>query len=551
MKILIIISFLLISNSNAFCNIIISSETIEYRINDIDNYTETYTIEGSNLSNEEKTFYIPIDELSILESVEVYEFRKGKKKASKIGKSVSKTQIEWNSFYTGVVKYRYIIPPFSHFQFIFRIKGKNTIFLTRMYSNGFYDSDKVNYSFELPEELRLTTSLKEEYSNEFNFTGDEIDSLSGLFYLIHPANQKPSDYFSQWFEHKISPLTIIKEENVPKELIQLSKTATKRELAEACFYYVQKRIKYIDIENGINALIPRQCEAILSNALGDCKDMATVLVSLYHFFDIEAYSAISRTKRKEEEFNFPSIGYANHMICALKLEDEFYFLDATEDACIFGDPSSQILGTEVFLIGYSPEYFVKIPNSPRSNSTAHLNYTIDIEKERISLTIQTFGKMNVFFYNTSLKSNDVNNKIKKAMGFLSGFQWEIDSTNILLKNSTIFATLKITPSMYSSFNQNILFEKRFIPSIESINLLFFNYRYPIYNSQIQISLKNLKGKITENNLSSTDEIVIEKNENQIKYSINLKEFDELEHFTSSLLYTQLTQLFNQSIILTQ
>lgn len=466
--------------------LLVENEIHTYTIADFNSYERTIQIEGLNQSHNDEFISFPVNELSELISVESQEFKKGKWKNSKINNAVRVSNLDWSSFYSGIKRYYYKVPPNTHFRIIFKSREEHTILLSKIYKRGYFDAQNTTYNFHLPENFTLSTSNGGNYQMDRSFHQNDFDSLNEIAYLIHNSDFEPKMYFSNWFEKRIDPQLELGEEFIPEELLLISKKESRAELAKACFKYVQREVKYIDIENGINAIIPRNCEKILVKNIGDCKDMATLLVSLYRHFGFESYFGISRTNSKKGVFDFPSVGLANHAICVLKLNEEWIYLDATEDACLFGDPSLQILGTEVFLVGHSEKYFQEILNQP--NFELKNNFDFTFIGDQIHLIVETSGKLNRFFYGTSLKVNDSEESLVKALNYCTKLDWSLDSSFISDSNSKLKFSASILNSTITKAGDRNYIDLSFLISPELAIALFQANDYPLYNFQLATTI---------------------------------------------------------------
>jgi len=478
---------LFILAQNVFGQITIEQELHDYVVEDLDNYQESITMIGENRSSSEQTLGFLVGESAELLHYQLYERKGTKWKPSKLKKKMTVSSIDRSAFFTGTRYYYFPIPAGVEFKLEFSTQEKHTIFLTKLHRTGWFDAEWVKYSFELPSDLLLTTRGGHIFEGDFTINDSVYGGNSSMPYIIHPRKTNYIDYFSTWFTDRINPQMEIDPSLIPEELTEIMKTGSQLELAKACFQFVQREIKYIDIENGINAIVPRQCEKVLKNGLGDCKDMATLLTALYRYFGFEAYTAISRTNSKSDTLNFPSLGLANHTICVLNFSDEWYFLDATEDACLFGDPSIQILGTEVFLVDYDGDPFLQVDDAPRSKSVAQLNYTLD-ENMNLVLEMKTFGKMNHFLYHTQLKERNPSKVIKSVLKQISGLTWKINEVVILDSVSIVNASAVMNPSMYSKMGSKNLYNLKFLPTPKLMSALFQNSAYPKFNGSVEIAL---------------------------------------------------------------
>ena len=94
--------------------------------------------------------------------------------------------------------------------------------------------------------------------------------------------------------------------------------------------YVQQEIRYVGIELGENSHRPTSAGTTLSRRYGDCKDKATLMVSILAAMDIEAYPALVNTYDKNQISNFlPSMTVFDHVIVAIPDKNRILWLDPT------------------------------------------------------------------------------------------------------------------------------------------------------------------------------------------------------------------------------
>ncbi|MDG1334012.1 MAG: transglutaminase domain-containing protein [Crocinitomicaceae bacterium] len=548
MRLFATLFFLLFLFGNALCQLSIEQELHHYAVEDLENYQETISVIGQNRSNSDESLGFLVNEDAELLNYQLYERKGSKWKPSKLKREITISTIDRSSFFSGTRYYYFPIPSGMEFKLEFSTKEKHTVFLTKFYSAGWFDAEWVKYSFELPDNLMLSSRSVDSYAGAFQISDEIYGSEPSMPYLVHPKDVEPIAYFSKWFEDRIDPQLEIDPSLIPEELTIISERGNRLELAKACFQFVQQKIKYIDIENGINAIIPRQCEKVLKNGLGDCKDMATLLTALYRHFGFEAYSAISRTNDKAGVLNFPSIGLANHTICTLRFEDEWYFLDATEDACLFGDASIQTLGSEVFLVGYDGDPFLDVDENPRSKSLAELNYVLN-EDMALTLEMKTFGKMNHFLYHTKLKENDPSEVIKSVLEQISGVQWEISKVSIVDSMSIVTASAKMNSSMYSKMGSKNLYNLKFLPNPRLMTALFQNSSYPIFKGEVIMNL-DFGGEVRSDfSGRGTKELEIIQPEQELVINCTLEKFDDAESFKRSELIKAWNTLIKQPLLI--
>lgn len=85
---------------------------------------------------------------------------------------------------------------------------------------------------------------------------------------------------------------------------------------------IQKNIRYFVIEVGIGGYQPHFAKDIFRNQYGDCKDKATILISMLHVVGIEANYVLVDTHRGVIDPKVPSIA-GNHMIAAIQIPEGY------------------------------------------------------------------------------------------------------------------------------------------------------------------------------------------------------------------------------------
>jgi hypothetical protein len=133
--------------------------------------------------------------------------------------------------------------------------------------------------------------------------------------------------------------------------------------AKNIYSWVQHNIKYVAFEDGMEGFIPRDAGLVCNRRFGDCKDMASILTEMMNAAGISAYFTWIGTRDLPYKFSeVPLPLVSNHMICAIKLDGKFIFLDATDPTCVFGMPSSATQDKEAMIAINEKEYkILKVP----------------------------------------------------------------------------------------------------------------------------------------------------------------------------------------------
>jgi hypothetical protein len=126
--------------------------------------------------------------------------------------------------------------------------------------------------------------------------------------------------------------------------------AARKKKARRIYNWVQKNIKYVAFEQGMEGFVPREANLVCNRRFGDCKDMSSILTVMLNTAGVPAYYTWIGTRHlpyRYAETPLPLVD--NHMISTIKLNDKFIFLDGTDNNCVFGMPSEHIQGKEALL----------------------------------------------------------------------------------------------------------------------------------------------------------------------------------------------------------
>ncbi len=106
--------------------------------------------------------------------------------------------------------------------------------------------------------------------------------------------------------------------------------STEREKVEAVYAWVTKNTRYVALEFGIYGFKPRRCVQTVSRGWGDCKDKATVIVSLLEELGIDSTIVVLRTQmRGDFESSVASLAPFDHAIAYVPSLD--LYLDGTAE----------------------------------------------------------------------------------------------------------------------------------------------------------------------------------------------------------------------------
>jgi hypothetical protein len=207
---------------------------------------------------------------------------------------------------------------------------------------------------------------------------------------------------------------------------------TDRQKARILYEWVQKNIRYVAFEDGLGGLVPRMPEEVCKKRYGDCKDMATLLLSLAKCAKVKAFLVWVGTRTipyRYQDLPVPIVD--NHLITAFYLDNSYVFADATADYLPFGLPSDFIQGKEG-LLGLDSTKFeiVGIPISKAEKNIQFDSLYLKIDSNKIAGK----GKINFTGYQIPKAK-----KIYYAVHQQQKSLWDTKNLTISIDNSSILA----------------------------------------------------------------------------------------------------------------
>lgn len=166
--------------------------------------------------------------------------------------------------------------------------------------------------------------------------------------------------------------------NLTNEIIEGATTT--EEKIEVIFSWVQNHIQYVAFEDGLAGFKPEEANLVCKKRYGDCKGMANLLVSMLTVAGVEAHHCWIGTKSLPYDYSIPSLGVDNHMICAISLNDEIHFLDATDKSTRWNEPSGHIQGKSALIDMNGKPLVKKVPVLGYDKNNILVQATVNIEE---------------------------------------------------------------------------------------------------------------------------------------------------------------------------
>jgi transglutaminase-like putative cysteine protease len=166
---------------------------------------------------------------------------------------------------------------------------------------------------------------------------------------------------------------------IRQEVAQLTASkVTQVEKMQAIAQFIQSDIRYVAIELGIGGWQPHAAPDIFSHRYGDCKDKATLMISMLREIGIDAYYVIIYYRRDAITHDTPAHQGFNHAIIAIRLPDNLsdaslsataqhptlgriLFFDPTDELTPFGSIRGQLQANYGLLVAPSGGELVRLP----------------------------------------------------------------------------------------------------------------------------------------------------------------------------------------------
>ncbi len=151
-----------------------------------------------------------------------------------------------------------------------------------------------------------------------------------LLGFVHVSTYKTWDDLGRWYYGLIKDQFDLDDETRKLAKNIAGSAKTEREKVEAVYDWVTKNTRYVALEFGIYGYKPRRCVQTVTRGWGDCKDKATVLVTLLKELGIPATLVVVRTQFKGAlRSKIPSFAPFDHAIAYVPSLD--LYLDGTAE----------------------------------------------------------------------------------------------------------------------------------------------------------------------------------------------------------------------------
>lgn len=277
---------------------------------------------------------------------------------------------------------------------------------------------------------------------------DDVDKWSSK--LIKESNPPMLDKYATDFTLRQGYLSSL--EDIMAEILS-NKDESKTD-EQVIYEWVRDNIKYASSDFWEHSFAPYKNEEILETRIGDCKDKATLLVTLLRKNGVKAHPVLVNTENRIDT-NMPNPVAFDHMMVVIDNDGEYIWLDPTCDQCDFGYIPPDDQNKHVVILFSEDESLVITPEmDPEKNSLTEYDDIVTINADdsaRFEETITYHGYESVIMRDlysnadTKEKEDAIQEYIKRQC--YSGFLEDYSFLN--LNNKEMPTTIKINYTCYN------------------------------------------------------------------------------------------------------
>jgi hypothetical protein len=137
---------------------------------------------------------------------------------------------------------------------------------------------------------------------------------------------------------------------------------TDEDKARVIYDWVANRTRYVGLEFGLSAYKPHAAPEVHKNLYGDCKDKATLLITMLNLAGIKAHPVLLHAEdRRLVEPGLPTLNAFNHCIALADVGGKEVWLDATAETSAYGDIPEGDRGVQALVVRDGVGKFETIP----------------------------------------------------------------------------------------------------------------------------------------------------------------------------------------------
>jgi transglutaminase-like putative cysteine protease/Flp pilus assembly protein TadD len=186
---------------------------------------------------------------------------------------------------------------------------------------------------------------------------------------VHVSTYESWEEMGHWYWGLIKD-QLVPDDEVRRRAEELTKgLKDERAKVRAVYDYVVQKTRYVALEFGIHGFKPYRCAQIFARGFGDCKDKATLIVTMLRSLGIKATPVVVRTANKGNIEDRPaSLAPFDHMIAYVPSMD--LYLDGTAEYTGSTELPAMDRGAVALQVNEGNARLVRLPDPPPNESVS-------------------------------------------------------------------------------------------------------------------------------------------------------------------------------------
>ncbi|HVJ92276.1 MAG TPA: DUF3857 domain-containing protein, partial [Labilithrix sp.] len=259
------------------------------------------------------------------------------------------------------------------------------------------------FYFNKPNVAGLTQTVEEKGDNRiWHFKAENVaplepepsmPPLAEILGHVHVSTYKSWDDMGRWYWGLVKD-QFTADDEVRRRAQEITKGLTDdKAKVRAVYDFVVQKTRYVALEFGIHGFKPYRCAQIFARGFGDCKDKATLIVTMLKELGIPATIVILRTGMKGDFETEPaSLAPFDHAIAYVPSLD--WYLDGTAEFTGSGELPSMDRGALAIQINEGKPKLVHLPEPPASESVTSKRVEAAVNPDgsaQIDWKVEVFG----------------------------------------------------------------------------------------------------------------------------------------------------------------
>ncbi len=195
-----------------------------------------------------------------------------------------------------------------------------------------YNCNKIGCDPKIQTKNKSKIYTWENYHTPKNEHEEAIQDNMDKFAWVMLSTQDDWSKVVKWYQRK-TYRRLEANYDVKNQLKKIIKNGmTKEEQVHAVYNYLTKEITYSHVAFLNSNYVPKKPSQTICGGIGDCKDVASLMIAMLRELDIEAYYVLVRTKNYTQQEPRPSVLAFDHVVVGYQLEGEkMKYADLTTD----------------------------------------------------------------------------------------------------------------------------------------------------------------------------------------------------------------------------